>query len=503
MSTNPLVVFASSSDPTGVILSSCIKNQIPFLHADVPDLNEISRYLSADECPRFQPTDAADLSSQIAASLAKKLPPPKLTARAKDHQKYLEKWLQKVLRKQPKTPATGSQSISVCIVFFDRPEFLKQSLVALEGLGNWISEILIYVNKASKPESIEFLQSLQSMKKKSKVRVVRGPLGLAPGHARNKMADVARSETLLFLDDDNVVDSVALAKLLQAGFNDWDVICCPLKRFDNDHLDNQSLSTARKIQNQLENITFAHWLPVGDDVALNILENKIGDCNLLAKRNLVLEKGGFNESLFYGEDQEFLVRSVFMGARYFLSPEPFVFYRTHGANLTKDVDHDAASMKLMNVILKGIGLESFTPAFELLRSSGFEVDKKAQFEKVRELYTQSNFYSGTDRDFGSFEKKAKSVFKNTLHADRKNGLLECSFLPEKSRGKVSAREPNRALEIVFFSTKATEISISDSRVLLNKGFTIATIRYNSRDKISVFGPRSGSFYIFKIRDALL
>jgi GT2 family glycosyltransferase len=495
-----MAVLFPGEDPAGMSLIGCLENGIPFICSDDPGLSEIGKYLKQGSKPVFRSGDPVELAAKIRDMSGQKQKAVKSVLSKNDHQDALVKILKRMTRARRARPNAAPAPITACIVFFDRPEFLRQNLMSLKPLGGLISEILVYVNRSSTKESKTFLKSLAA---DHRIRFVDGPQGLAPGHARNRMAAAAKTENLFFLDDDNFADAGTLKKLLECGVDDWDVLCSPLKRFDSEHFHLSQSSTSQQVLFKLENIIFAHWLPVGDDIALNILENKIGDCNFLAKRSHLLKVGGFNEALFYGEDQEFLVRSVYNGARYLLSPESFVFYRTHGSNLTKDVDHDQESFRLMQVILDGIRLQQFLPAFDLLRSSGFEVEKKAQFEQVRDIYNQSNYSDASEYDFAFFKDRIQKVFKNKLRSDAKSRLVECELIPRKGVGTMMKALPNRAVEVVFFSTSDVVASIFDSEVTLSKGYTIANIRYNAREKISIFSAKKASIYILKVRDALL
>ncbi|MBC7713030.1 MAG: glycosyltransferase [Rhizobacter sp.] len=490
---NALVVLASIDETMGYTLIECLINSVPFICSDIMAFTEVINYLKPVNYSTFKSKDHFDLARKLKKLLLIKPAIPAITLKLSSHEKL---WLKTLSALTPhKTPAPGKKiQISVCIPYSDRPEFLSQLLNSLHPLDGFIKEILIYVNTSKTSDSKKLLVDL---KKQKKIKIFDVKNNVSPGKARNYLTHQAVSDLLLFVDDDNVVDFNVLEKILNSGsYTNWDVLCSPLKKFNNAKIKFNKKKRTTPIEQfwSIENAVETHWLPISGDFTLNIYENRIGDCNFLIKKESLIKSGGFNETLFYGEDQELLIRLIAKGFRYYLCPESFVQYRLHQFNLTKSANHEVESGKVAKIIMDNLGMGSFYILFQMFRAWTFEKNRNPhhwQMEHIKRVAGEKKYLPFADKKAAvEFE----SIIKNKLTFLEHHNFLECEFTKPKEIPVIKSAY-NEQLELVLYAQNDIEFILNETSLKLEKGYSNILVPFHTAIGINFMSSSAEFIYI--------
>jgi len=138
------------------------------------------------------------------------------------------------------------------------------------------------------------------------------------GAARNKAAQVAKGDYLLFFDDDNIMMPEMVEKLVNAAtFVDLDCITCSSIRFSGEgepHSSNSILGTQIRF--------------VGPAKAWATKVNVVGDATCLVKKTVFSASGGYSEGYRVGKDDiEFYNRLILDNRKVSYYPDPLYYYR--------------------------------------------------------------------------------------------------------------------------------------------------------------------------------
>jgi O-antigen biosynthesis protein len=488
-----IAVLPYIEDLTGYHLISCIKNNVPVICSDIPAFQEIIEFFGAKNFLFFQNRNEAQLSLLLNNVFKNKdylsktdLKKPKYSS---ENFLVLEKaWfkaIKNLSQKKVKKNKNRIEKLSVCIIFFDRPEFLTQCIKSLSPIGKFIDEILVYINSDEQPQS---KLTIDRIKKIPKVRCIYGKQNVSPGFAQNILTREAKCESLLFLDDDNILNFRVFERLWKTMDSGWDIVCCTLKKFQSSNLEdsNGSLSPPVLLK-KLEKISYAEWLPLGSCIPLSLFHNYIGDNNFLIKRSHLLKIGGVNETMLYNEDAELIIRSIRNKGRYFLSPESFVYYRRHSQNLSSEEKNFVTKdYKSMRPILQTIQSESLLPI--LLMAKNLAREKKGDFEEycLSQIELASKFRKFQNLNTIQNVNRLRKIFKNKIKFSRQDKSIVCCFDSHKKSLKFKNLFPEKTMHFIFFSQSELDIVVNDSPYKLKKGYNAVTITFDQRVGISIF-----------------
>jgi glycosyltransferase involved in cell wall biosynthesis len=205
--------------------------------------------------------------------------------------------------------------VSVIIPTRDRIAPVQRALASVRRQREVALEVVV-VDDGSTPEVAAALAGLQD----DDVRVVRNPRSRAPAGARNVGIDAARGEWVAFLDDDDywAPDKLRcqLEALAHAGAS-W------------------AWSGAAYVTGEGE-LLWAQRAPTPDEAREQIPSGTVipaGASNVIARRDLLLDLGGFDERIFHLPDWDMWLRLLLAdpGASH---SEPHVAYVQHGAMLS-------------------------------------------------------------------------------------------------------------------------------------------------------------------------
>lgn len=154
--------------------------------------------------------------------------------------------------------------------------------------------------------------------------------GNAPSKQRNLAADAATGDILYFLDDDSLIESQNLTLCLSAMVD-------PLVAV----VGGPSLTpVSDSLLQRLFGIALASFIGSG---AVHNRYRRVGQirettdkelilCNMAVRRSVFVELGGFNQSLYPNEENEFLERAATSGYKLLHNPDMYI-YRSQRKNL--------------------------------------------------------------------------------------------------------------------------------------------------------------------------
>jgi glycosyltransferase involved in cell wall biosynthesis len=189
--------------------------------------------------------------------------------------------------------------ISIVIPAFNEEAFLPRLLASIEEQDYRDYEIIVADNNSA--------DGTREVALKRGARVVPGGI---PGVGRNRGAEVARGEYILFLDADTVLPEGFISSILSRFEKDFVDICVPwIKPIDGA---NQIYSTIFQFSN-----TFFKLMEA-------IQPQGLGVC-ILVTRRLHRRIGGFSEKQRVSEDFDYINRASFIG-RFRVYTNVFVYH---------------------------------------------------------------------------------------------------------------------------------------------------------------------------------
>jgi GT2 family glycosyltransferase len=205
-------------------------------------------------------------------------------------------------------------SVSIIIPVYNCEDTVGKCLESLIQLEGDDYEIIM-MNDGSTDRTCEICDSFPS------VQVVSLENG-GPSRARNKGVDLARGEFILFTDGDCIVESDWLDEL-RKGFDAPDVAGVGGDQISPD----DETPTGRLVQDFLKLIGFA-----GDYVKTCCVTTETDHnptCNVMYRKSVLKEVGGFDEAIWPGEDVELDLKIKRAGYRLIFNPKAVVrHYRT-------------------------------------------------------------------------------------------------------------------------------------------------------------------------------
>lgn len=297
-----LAVFAADDDDDDRLLRSVVRSGCPVVASKGYDLTRASG--GAGCAP-----GAASLAEAIASHCE--------GARSQfDGAKTPTAWgtILEAVAATPRRDPPGSRpalprSVSVCTVTRDRPDTLLQALSSIGSAARKV-EALVLDNAGSAPPSATDLQGACV----HPVEVVRSERMCSPASAYNRLAEVARGDVLLFLDDDNVLGQKGLERFVGALETGWfDIVVTTLDLVDG---------------NAAHDSSAGRFIFIGDAGSAGLFFNGFGDRAMAVRREVFLGLGGFPDPGYHApvSDWVFLARAQAAGLRIGVLQDPAVRY---------------------------------------------------------------------------------------------------------------------------------------------------------------------------------
>jgi glycosyltransferase involved in cell wall biosynthesis len=214
--------------------------------------------------------------------------------------------------------------ISVIIPFYNSPRYLKETLDSLRAQSTQDFELILANDGSDDPES---LHALDEMRTKGWGRVLDLPHAGLPA-TRNRGAQAARAELIMFLDSDDLLDPLALEKLC------WTIARQPQYAF---------VYSGVVHFGDVQGVSYEEF-----DAARLHKENFLASTCVI-RRDVFLELGGNDEAMIHSwEDYDFWLRLAAKGYSGRLFREPLFHYRRHSASISRNVT-DGAPGKLEEI----------------------------------------------------------------------------------------------------------------------------------------------------------
>jgi GT2 family glycosyltransferase/tetratricopeptide (TPR) repeat protein len=341
-----LLVMPSPVENSPLVLRQCLASGLPFLavrHGGVSEMIDPADHASSL---------CAGSSAALTAALERAIREGAVPARAEPgHAEQINAWLrwhenwvgqQQLASAGPSEPAR-TPLVSVCLVHFNRPEYLAQSLASLRAQDYGPFEVVLVDDGSTRPEALAYLKSLEPEFNARKWQIVRQPNSYL-GAARNAAARQARGEYLLFMDDDNFAKPHEISTFVRAAVNSGaEILTSAMDVFAGKEAPSSKLKPK------------ARWVFLGPAVGTGAIRNCFGDANGFIRRETFWRVGGFTED--YGvthEDWEFYARAALQGCHMETTPEALFWYRTAEQSMLRNTSLFANLQRSLRPYLEAV-----------------------------------------------------------------------------------------------------------------------------------------------------
>ncbi|EGC36612.1 hypothetical protein DICPUDRAFT_87341 [Dictyostelium purpureum] len=213
----------------------------------------------------------------------------------------------------------GEPLVSICIVHFNRPFYLKQALESIENQDYLNYEVILVDDGSSNQDALDYIKSLENKFKYNGWKIIQTENRYL-GAARNAASKEANGKYLLFLDDDNYLYSNTISTYVKIATNTKSNVVTAAHSIFNSSL--SPISEQVVIERQ--------WVPLGPSLSVGLFKNCFGDANFFIEKKSFESIGGFTEEYGVGlEDHEILAKLVIEGYKLSVSTEPLLYYRMH------------------------------------------------------------------------------------------------------------------------------------------------------------------------------
>ena len=312
-----LAVIASLVENLPYTVLECLHYGIRFLASEIGGIPELID--SADHVRVLFPPRPAALARLLEGAITEGLAP---AHRAQMPEQVETQWqtllaqITENLRDKLVVPAiTPDQMplVSICMPHHDSPDTLRAALDSIRCQSYPHYEVIVVDDGSSDEQTLTALTALEKEFAQKGGVLIRQE-NAYPGAARNRAAETAKGEYLLFMDDDNL-----------AMPNELETFVAVARRTDADVLTTVSaIFTGKTPPERPKHL----WLPLGAATGAGVYRNVFGDTNSFWKRSAFHEVGGFTEDYGIGhEDWEIFAKATLMGLHLELVPEPLFWYR--------------------------------------------------------------------------------------------------------------------------------------------------------------------------------
>ena len=279
--------------------------------------------------------------------------------------------------------ASARPRLSVCIPFYRHATYLDEALNALLRQTRKPDEVIIVDDGSPETQALNEVRTRHAAQGWQWLRQVNA----GPAAARNLAAERATGELLVFCDADNLPRPTMLASLEEALLRQGaDAVTCAFEAF----------------RGHGETIQREYLLcPVPDCPELALLENCLGDTNMIVRRDCFLSLGGFRTTNHSAsEDWEFLLRLTSAGRRLACIPEPLMDYRlTEQSHSHKLSEREGAAAALESTLapLPSAWRRLWPHAAGMLRNPSLRQQQAALEQRRAQLELDRGFLLTTER----------------------------------------------------------------------------------------------------------
>jgi glycosyltransferase involved in cell wall biosynthesis/GT2 family glycosyltransferase len=318
-----IAVVPSTIENSPYTVYECIATGIPVLARDTGGIRELFDEESRNIClfgahPR-----------ELARSLRNALENGAHHAKLPFTQTQLIRQWESLLAAAPRSRRDSREAtiaspprVSVCMAHHRRPAMLAQALDSIREQCYSNFELILVDDGSHDPATTAFLDEQEPDFAARGWTILRTENDY-PGRARNRAAELASGDYLLFMDDDNIALPSMISILVEATVTSGaDITTCFASIFE----DGQATSDLTAVD---------YLLPVGGGLGYALENNALSDTHALVKTEVFHTIGGFTEDFGVGhEDFEFFLKASLRGFRITIAPERLYWYRRQKSSIT-------------------------------------------------------------------------------------------------------------------------------------------------------------------------
>jgi len=273
----------------------------------------------------------------------------------------------------------GLPTVSVVLVTYNRAELLQHALASLrqQDYPAGKLEVVLVDDGSSATDALALLADLEAQDhwfSQAGWKVVRSPGGYL-GNARNRGAQVAAGQWLMFMDDDNVAKPQEVSTFVAAAVSSGaEVLTC-----FNDYLPDGTGAPGP------DTAPSGRYIPLGGSSTASVFRNAVGDANAMFKASVLRELGGWAEDDAYAvQDWELLSAATLRGFKVVVVPEALYWYRTNSGSMVRNKLYGATNSLPMRSFLR-YGDPALSPAIVLASQQAQDAAiLRQQVEQLRE-----------------------------------------------------------------------------------------------------------------------
>jgi glycosyltransferase involved in cell wall biosynthesis/GT2 family glycosyltransferase len=349
-----LAVIASLSENSPYTVLECLHHDVRFVAASVGGITELVHPDDAQFC--LFPPNPQGLVNCLQNVLTHGAPVIRIAQPQSGTREQWRSWFQEIAQQRAAAASADTQLagivakqplVSVCLVHYNRPNFLALALASLRAQTYANIEIVLVDDGSPAAEAQRYLESLEDEFTKRDWQIIRQQNSYL-GAARNRAAEAARGQYVLFMDDDNIAMPHEVETFMSAAQHSGaDVLTCASAVFSETPPAEPSYV----------------WLPLGGAAGAGMFRNVFGDANAFWKRSTYLELGGHTTDYGVGhEDWELFAEAVLSGAKLELVPVPLFWYRVNAKGMLRagdsSADHARSARAYMRHDPHGLGMAS-------------------------------------------------------------------------------------------------------------------------------------------------
>ena len=302
----------------------CIENHLPFFAAATGGVPE----LIAHNCGF--PLSVEGLIQSIQRRNEVETPTSHLYSAEQTNQQWID-WhhqLAPVASFVESLPLDELPWVSVCVPYFNQPEFLPHTLNALKQCDYPNLEVIVINDGSTDPRAIAVWEKMLHRYEQLDWTFYDLKVNQGLGAARNVAASKATGEYLIFNDSDNCAFPQMIERFVRAmEHSGADCLTCGFIRHHGKGDPLLTPAPGKVIR------------PLGDFTLLGLLDNVFGDANLCIRREVYEASGGFCEDRdTAAHDWELLLRLALEGHDIDVIPTELYWYRHLPNSMMRQAD---------------------------------------------------------------------------------------------------------------------------------------------------------------------
>jgi len=341
---NCIAVIASKADNSPLVIYECIAYNIPFIASNTGGIGElIPKSYKRDILFEFNQNSLIDkLYGLIKLKGILRIIP------SLDLKEINNDWVNEILKAPKKiTKLNNEKSLSICITNFNNHNYLKLTIASIMEQDFKIFEVILIDDCSTDFETKQYLESLRPLFISKNWKIIINNKNLFIGKSRNIAAKHAKYDLILFMDNDNYASNNQISTFLRAyNYSNADAIVSLCYNFTNKHYDKPN-----KFNSTINHI----YLPLGNSPSASIFGNYYGDANMLIKKDVFFDLGGFttDRDVSY-EDWEFFQKLENHNKRIIVIPKKLFWLRTRETSISQITDNKANKDRVLREVYKSL-----------------------------------------------------------------------------------------------------------------------------------------------------